>query len=67
MSCCIDYLTSLIFLVMTLCNFIYMNYVLVPVDKVANNVVVVWRFYYINTLNREFVDTNAYKNGAFFE
>ena len=36
-----------------------MNYVLVPADKAANNVVV--RLYYINTLKRELVDTNAYK------
>ena len=38
-----------------------MNYVLVPADKAANNVVVVWWLYYINTLKRELVDTNAYK------
>ena len=38
-----------------------MNYVLVPADKAANNDVVVWRLYYINTLKRELVDTNAYK------
>ena len=38
-----------------------MNYALVPADKAANNVVVVWRLYYINTLKRELVDTNAYK------
>ena len=38
-----------------------MNYVLVPADIAANNVVVVWRLYYINTLKRELVDTNAYK------
>ena len=38
-----------------------MNYVLVPADKAANNVVVVWRLYYINTLKRELVNTNAYK------
>ena len=38
-----------------------MNYVLVPADKAANNVVVVRRLYYINTLKRELVDTNAYK------
>ena len=38
-----------------------MNYVLVPADKAANYVVVVWRLYYINTLKRELVDTNAYK------
>ena len=38
-----------------------MNYVLVPVDKASNNVSVVWRLYYINTLKCELVDTNAYK------
>ena len=38
-----------------------MNYVLVPAIKAANNVVVVWRWYYINTLKGELVDTNAYK------
>ena len=38
-----------------------MNYVLVLADKAANNVVVVWRLYYINTLKCELVDTNAYK------
>ena len=39
----------------------HINYLLVPADKAANNVVVVWRLYYINTLKRELVDTNAYK------
>ena len=39
----------------------HMHYVLVPADKAANNVVVVWRLYYINTLKRELVDTYAYK------
>ena len=38
-----------------------MNYVLVPADKAAIDAVVVWRLYYINTLKRELVDTNAYK------
>ena len=38
-----------------------MNYVLVPADKAANNVVVVCRLHYINTLKPELVDTNAYK------
>ena len=38
-----------------------MNYFLVPADKAANNVVVVLRLYYSNTLKRELVDTNAYK------
>ena len=39
----------------------HMNYVLVPAHKAANNVVVVWRLYYIYTLKCELVDTNAYK------
>ena len=39
----------------------HMSYVLVPADKAAYNVVVSWRLYYINTLKRELVDTNAYK------
>ena len=38
-----------------------MNYVLVPADKAAYIVVVVWRLYYINTLKHELVDTYAYK------
>ena len=38
-----------------------MNYVLVPADKAANSVVVVWWLHYINTLKPELVDTNAYK------
>ena len=38
-----------------------MNYVLVPADKAANNVVVVLQSYHINTLKRELVNTNAYK------
>ena len=37
------------------------NYVLVQADKAANNAVVVWRLYNINTLKRELLDTNAYK------
>ena len=41
-----------------------MNYV----DKAAYNVVVVCRLYNINSLKRELVDTNAYKQtAAFFE
>ena len=38
-----------------------MNYVLVSADKAANNIVVVWRLHYINTLKSKLVDTNAYK------
>ena len=36
-----------------------MNDVLVPADKAANNVVVVWQLKYINTLKCELADTNA--------
>ena len=38
-----------------------MNYVLVPADKAANNVVVFRRLHYINILKLELVDTSAYK------
>ena len=38
-----------------------MNYVLVPADEAANIGVFVWGLYYIITLKRELVDTNAYK------
>ena len=38
-----------------------MNNVLVPAEKAANNVVVVWQLYCIHTLKRELVDTIAYK------
>ena len=38
-----------------------MNYVLVPADKAANNVVVSWQFGYNGNLKRELIDTNAYK------
>ena len=37
------------------------KYVLVPADKAANNVVVVWRLHYINTLKQERSGTNVYK------
>ena len=36
------------------------NYVLVPADKAANNVVVVCRLHYINTLKQELDGTRAY-------
>ena len=42
----------------------HMNYVLVPADKAAYSVVVVWRLYYIYTLKRELVDTNKSKEGG---
>ena len=37
------------------------KYVLVPADKAANNVAVVWRLHYINTLKQELGGTRAYK------
>ena len=37
------------------------KYVLLPADKAANNVVVVWRLHYINTLKQELSGTKAYK------
>ena len=36
------------------------KYVLVPADKAANNVVVVFRLHYINTLKQELDGTRAY-------
>ena len=38
-----------------------MKYVLAPADKAANNVVVVWRLYYINTLIQELDSTKTYE------
>ena len=37
------------------------KYVLVPADKAANNIVVVCRLHYINTLSQELNGTKAYK------
>ena len=37
------------------------KYVLVPADKAANNIVVVYRLHYINTLKQELNGTKAYK------
>ena len=37
------------------------KYVLAPADKAANNVVVVWQLYYINTLIQELGSTKTYK------
>ena len=39
----------------------HMNFALVPAIKAVNNVVVVLRLYYIDTLKRKLIDTNAYK------
>ena len=40
---------------------IHRKYVLVPADKAADNVVVVWPLHYINTLKQELSGTKAYK------
>ena len=37
------------------------KYVLVPTDKAANNIVVVCRLYYVNTLKQELDGTRAYQ------
>ena len=37
------------------------KYVLAPADKAANNIVVVWRLYYINTLIQELGSTKTYE------
>ena len=43
------------------------KYVLVPADKAANNVVVVCRLYYINTLKQEINGTKAYEETSIDE
>ena len=37
------------------------KYILGPADKATNNVVVVWRLHYINTLKQELSGTKAYE------
>ena len=44
-----------------------MKYVLVPADKAANNVVVVCRLHYINTLKQELNGTKAYEETSIDE
>ena len=43
------------------------KFVLVPADKAANNVVVVCRFHYINTLKQELNGTKAYEDTSIDE
>ena len=43
------------------------KYVLVPADKAANNVVVVCRLHYINTLKQELNGTKAYEETSKYE
>ena len=45
----------------------YRKYVLVPADKAANNVVVVCRLHYINSLKQELDCTNAYEKTSIDE
>ena len=40
---------------------LHWKYVLVPADKAASNVVVVWRLHYIDTLKQELSGTEAYE------
>ena len=37
------------------------KFVLVPADKATNNVVIVWRLHYVNTLIQELGSTNTYE------
>ena len=46
---------------------IHRKYVLVPADKAANNVVVVCRLHYINTLKQELNGTKAYEETSIDE
>ena len=43
------------------------KYVLVPADKAANNVVIVCRLHYINTLKQELYGTKAYEETSIDE
>ena len=45
----------------------HMKYVLVPADNAANNVVVVCRIHYINTLKQELNGTKAYEETSIDE
>ena len=38
-----------------------MKYALVQADKATMNIVVVWRLFYVDTLKRDLIGTNAYK------
>ena len=40
---------------------IFIGSILVPADKAANNVVVVWRLHYVNTLIQELGSTKTYE------
>ena len=48
-----------------LCTLIY--FVLAPADQAANNVVVVWKRYYINTLNQELNFARTYEHNRLHE
>ena len=43
------------------------KYILAPADKAANNVVVVWRLHYINTLKQELGGTKAFELQSLLE
>ena len=52
--------TSLRHLILGIQEF-HKKYILAPADKAANNVVVVWRLHYVNTLQQELSGTKAYE------
>ena len=39
---------------------LHSKYVFVPADKASNNVIIIWRIYYLNVLNKEITSTKAY-------
>ena len=43
------------------------RFVLAPADKAANNVVVVWKMYYINPLKQEFNTAKTYEHNRLDE
>ena len=43
------------------------KFVLVPADKASNNIIIVWRKYYINTLSAELTSTTTYTRTLFDE
>ena len=45
----------------------YRRFVLAPADKAANNIVVIWKRYYINTLKQELVTAKTYEHNRLDE
>ena len=39
---------------------LHSKYILVPVDKAANNVIIIWKRYYVDVLKEELNSTSTY-------